>query len=39
MVGPEDPTRMRLLEAAGEEFAANGFDSARIRSICQRAGG
>jgi AcrR family transcriptional regulator len=38
MVGPEDPTRMRLLEAAGEEFAANGFESARIRSICQRAG-
>ncbi len=35
---PEDPTRMRLLEAAGEEFAANGFESARIRSICQRAG-
>ena len=38
MVGPEDPTRMRLLEAAGEEFAANGFDSARIRKICERAG-
>ena len=38
MVGPEDPTRMRLLEAAGLEFAANGFDSARIRKICERAG-
>src|ERR1700733_3148246 len=38
MAGPEAPTRMGLLEAAGEEFAANGFESARIRSICQRAG-
>jgi len=38
MVGPEDPTRMRLLDAAGAEFAANGFDSARIRKICKRAG-
>jgi TetR/AcrR family transcriptional regulator, regulator of cefoperazone and chloramphenicol sensitivity len=38
MVGPEDPTRMRLLEAAGEEFAANGFECARIRKICERAG-
>ena len=37
-MGSDDPTRMRLLEAAGEEFAANGFESARIRSICQRAG-
>lgn len=38
MACPDDPTRFRLLEAAGEEFAANGFDSARIRDICQRAG-
>jgi TetR/AcrR family transcriptional regulator, regulator of cefoperazone and chloramphenicol sensitivity len=38
MVGPEDPTRMRLLEAAGLEFAANGFECARIRKICERAG-
>src|SRR5271166_258732 len=38
MACQEDPTKMRLLEAAGEEFAANGFDSARIRDICQRAG-
>jgi AcrR family transcriptional regulator len=35
---PEDPTRTRLLEAAGEEFALNGFESARVRSICRRAG-
>jgi AcrR family transcriptional regulator len=38
MAGPEDPTRMRLLDAAGAEFAANGFDSARVRKICERAG-
>jgi TetR/AcrR family transcriptional regulator, regulator of cefoperazone and chloramphenicol sensitivity len=38
MAGPEDPTRMRLLEAAGLEFAANGFECARIRKICERAG-
>ena len=38
MVGPEDPTRMRLLDAAGAEFAANGFECARIRKICKRAG-
>jgi TetR/AcrR family transcriptional regulator, regulator of cefoperazone and chloramphenicol sensitivity len=38
MVGPDDPTRMRLLEAAGAEFAANGFECARIRRICERAG-
>jgi TetR/AcrR family transcriptional regulator, regulator of cefoperazone and chloramphenicol sensitivity len=38
MAGPEDPTRTRLLDAAGEEFAANGFESARIRTICRRAG-
>jgi AcrR family transcriptional regulator len=37
MAGPEDPTRMRLLDAAGKEFAANGFESARIRTICRRA--
>ena len=35
---PEDPTRTRLLEAAGEEFALNGFKAARIRTICRRAG-
>jgi AcrR family transcriptional regulator len=38
MAGPEDPTRMRLLDAAGAEFAANGYDCARIREICKRAG-
>jgi TetR/AcrR family transcriptional regulator, regulator of cefoperazone and chloramphenicol sensitivity len=33
----QDPTRTRLLEAAGEEFAANGFDAARVRTISERA--
>jgi AcrR family transcriptional regulator len=37
MAGP-DLTRARLLEAAGEEFAVKGFQAARIRSICRRAG-
>src|SRR4030095_12192205 len=36
-----DPTRMetrqRLLEAAGEVFAARGFRAATVREICQRA--
>lgn len=27
----------RLLEAAGQEFAENGFDAASIRAICERA--
>lgn len=34
----QDLTKARLLEAAGEEFAEKGFDAARIRSICDRAG-
>jgi TetR/AcrR family transcriptional regulator, regulator of cefoperazone and chloramphenicol sensitivity len=34
----QDPTKVRLLEAAGEEFAEKGFDAARIRAICERAG-
>src|SRR5580693_529360 len=33
----QDPTKVRLLEAAGEEFACKGYDSARIRAICDRA--
>ncbi len=33
-----DPTKLRLLEAAGEEFASKGFDGATIRAICDRAG-
>jgi len=37
MSGP-DATKIRLLEAAGEEFAAKGFELARVRTICQRAG-
>jgi len=32
-----DPIKVRLLEAAGEEFAAKGYDAARVRSICERA--
>jgi AcrR family transcriptional regulator len=34
----QDLTKARLLEAAGEEFAANGFEGATVRSICARAG-
>ena len=30
-------TRLRLLEAAAQEFAANGFHHATIRDICKRA--
>jgi TetR/AcrR family transcriptional regulator, regulator of cefoperazone and chloramphenicol sensitivity len=33
-----DRTKVRLIEAAGEEFACKGYDSARIRTICERAG-
>ena len=33
-----DPTKARLLEAAGEEFAGKGFDGATVRAICDRAG-
>jgi AcrR family transcriptional regulator len=33
-----DETRAKLLDAAGEEFAEMGFEAARVRSICQRAG-
>src|SRR4051812_15735966 len=38
MMNGTDLTKARLLEAAGEEFAEKGFDAARIRSICRKAG-
>lgn len=34
----QDPTKARLIESAGEEFAAKGFAGATIRSISLRAG-
>ncbi len=34
----QDPTKSRLLESAGEEFAEKGFELARVRAICDRAG-
>lgn len=34
----QDLTKARLIEAAGEEFAEKGFEAARVRSICDRAG-
>jgi AcrR family transcriptional regulator len=34
----QDPTKARLLEAAGEEFAEKGYEAARVRSICRKAG-
>lgn len=33
-----DPTKARLLEAAGQEFAGKGFEGATVRAICDRAG-
>jgi TetR/AcrR family transcriptional regulator, regulator of cefoperazone and chloramphenicol sensitivity len=33
-----DPTKVRLIEAAGEEFASKGYECARVRTICERAG-
>ncbi|MDG3003967.1 CerR family C-terminal domain-containing protein [Paludisphaera mucosa] len=33
-----DTTKARLVEAAGREFAEKGFELARIRTICDRAG-
>lgn len=33
-----DPTKARLLESAGEEFAEKGYEGATVRSICDRAG-
>ncbi len=34
----QDPTKTRLLEAAGREFAEKGYELARVRAICERAG-
>ncbi len=34
----QDLTKARLLDAAGEEFADKGFELARVRTICERAG-
>ena len=33
----DDPTRAKLLEAAGEVFAEHGFRAATVREICARA--
>jgi AcrR family transcriptional regulator len=38
VISVADDTKSRLLEAAGEEFAAKGFQGATIRSIIRRAG-
>lgn len=35
---PQDPTRAKLLEAAGQVFAEHGFHAATVREICSRAG-
>jgi AcrR family transcriptional regulator len=35
---PPDPTREKLLEAAGQVFAEHGFHAATVREICARAG-
>jgi AcrR family transcriptional regulator len=35
---PLDPTRAKLLEAAGQVFAEYGFHAATVREICARAG-
>ncbi len=33
----QDATKVRLLQAAGQEFAEKGYECARIRAICERA--
>ena len=38
MSNTADDTRARLLQAAGEVFAARGFQAATVREICSRAG-
>ncbi|MGC1583575.1 MAG: TetR family transcriptional regulator, partial [Candidatus Acidiferrales bacterium] len=35
---PEDPTRAKLLKAAGAAFAERGYYATTIREICMRAG-
>ena len=35
---PNDETRQRLIEAAGEVFAEAGYQAATVRDICARAG-
>jgi AcrR family transcriptional regulator len=32
-----DPTKARLLDAAGQEFAEKGYEGATVRAICDRA--
>lgn len=34
---PQDDTRDRLLQAAGQEFAQRGFEHASVRTICEAA--
>src|SRR5262245_6414644 len=38
MTPEPDDTRTRLLEAAGQVFAENGFRAGTVREICERAG-
>jgi TetR/AcrR family transcriptional regulator, regulator of cefoperazone and chloramphenicol sensitivity len=35
---PEDDTRARMIQAAGEVFADHGFEGAKVRTITERAG-
>jgi AcrR family transcriptional regulator len=37
-ISESDPTRAKLISAAGEVFAERGFQAATVREICQRAG-